>query len=114
MKKQKHTAKPITPQESRLLEQLRQHPEMMARVQSILDLARNEEGPLKTADEVEELLVQEIRQLGNVTMRQWATRAEERVSTELRSQDSTVLSRKKKADVGVCLWAGGGDRTNLV
>lgn len=96
MKKQKTTAKPIPAQESRLLEQLRQHPEMMARVQSILDLARNEEGPLKTADEVEELLVQEIRQLGNVTMRQWATRAEERVSTELRSQDTTVLSRKKK------------------
>jgi hypothetical protein len=51
---------------------------------------------LKTADEVEELLVREIRQLGNVTMRQWATQAEERVSTELRSQDPTVLSRKKK------------------
>ena len=96
MKKQQHTAKVVTPQETRLLEQLRQHPEITARVQNILDLARNEEGPLKTADEVEELLVQEIRQLGNVTMCQWAIRAEERVSTELRSQDPTVLSRKKK------------------
>lgn len=96
MKKQKYSAKTITPQEMRLLEQLRQHPEIKARVQSILELAGNEEGPLKTADEVEDLLVQEIRQLGNVTMRQWAAGAEERVSTELRSQDPTVLSRKKK------------------
>jgi len=96
MKKQKHRAKTFTADEIRIVEQLRQHPEIRARVEHILDLARNEEGPLKTADEVEELLVQEIRQLGNVTMRQWATQAEERVSTELRSRDPTVLSRKKK------------------
>jgi hypothetical protein len=96
MKKQKHGAQTFTAEETRLLDQLRQHPEIRARVQHILDLAGNEEGPLKTADEVEELLVREIRQLGNVTMRQWATQAEERVSTELRSQDPTVLSRKKK------------------
>jgi hypothetical protein len=51
---------------------------------------------LKTADEVEELLIAEIRRLGNVTMSHWATQAEERVSSELRSQDPTVLSRKKK------------------
>ena len=80
MKKQKHTLEEFTPQETRLLEQLRQHPDIMARVQSILEIARNEEGPLKTADEVEELLVQEIRQLGNATMGQWATQAEERAT----------------------------------
>lgn len=96
MKKKKGTAKELTVQELRLVEQLRQHPEMMARVQSILELAYDESGPLKTADEVEELLIAEIRRLGNVTMSQWATQAEERVSRELRSQDPTILSRKKK------------------
>ena len=96
MKKKNTGAKPITEQEARLLEQLRQHPEMMARVQSILELAYNAEGPLKTADEIEELLVREIRQLGHVTMNQWAVQAEERVSTELKSRDPTVLRRKKK------------------
>jgi hypothetical protein len=78
------------------MEQLRAHPEMMERLQSILELTRNAEGPLKSADEVEELLIEEMRRLGNVTMNQWATQAEERVSTELKSQDSAVRSRKKK------------------
>ena len=82
--------------EVRLIEQLRQHPEMMERVQSILEITRNTEGPLKTADEVEELLIQEMRQLGNTSMHQWATQAEERVSKELKDQDPTVRSRKKK------------------
>jgi len=82
--------------EAQLLERLRQHPEMMERVQSILDIAYNTEGPLKSADQVEELLIQEMRRLGNTSMHQWATQAEQRVSRELKAQDGTVRSRKKK------------------
>ena len=96
MNKEKSDRKEFTQAETQLIEQLRQHPEMMVRVQSILEIARNAEGPLKTADEVEELLIQEMRRLGNVTLSQWAIQAEERVSTELRSQDPSVRSRKKK------------------
>ena len=96
MKKKKSNQPQFSPQETQLIEQLRQHPEMMVRVQSILDIARNAEGPLRTADEVEELLIQEMRQLGRTTLQHWATQAEERVSTELQSQDPTVRSRKKK------------------
>jgi len=51
---------------------------------------------LKTADEIEGLLIEEMRQLGNTTLGAWAIQAEERVSRELKSQDSTVRSRKKK------------------
>jgi hypothetical protein len=68
----------------------------MERMQSILDLAGNEDGPLKTADEVEEKLIEEIRKLGHCTMTQWASTAEERVSLELQREDPTVVSRKKK------------------
>jgi hypothetical protein len=96
MKRKKTVAKAISAQELQLIEQLRQHPEIMERVQSILAIAGNAEGPLKTADEVEELLIQEMRRLGHATMSQWAIGAEERVSTELKSRDSTVRSRKKK------------------
>jgi len=83
-------------EEVQLIEQLRQQPEMMMRLQRILELTRNAEGPLKTADEVEELLNQELRRLGNTSMNQWATRAEVRVSDELKGQDPTIRSRKKK------------------
>ena len=70
--------------EVQLIEQLRQQPEMMERLQSILELTRSAEGPLKTADEVEELLIQALRRLGNSTLCQWATQAEARVSNELK------------------------------
>ena len=96
MKSKKTGQKALSQQESQLIEQLRQHPEMMARVQSILEIARNADGPSKTADGVEEQLIEEMRRLGNATMGHWAIEAEERVSNELKSQDPTVLSRKTK------------------
>ena len=96
MKQKKSQAKEFTAAEIQLIEQLREHPEMRVRMQSILEIARNAAGPLKTADEVEELLVEAMRRLGNVTLSQWATQAEERVSQELKGPDPTVRSRKKK------------------
>jgi hypothetical protein len=96
MKQKKTIGQAITPQEIRLIEQLRQHPEIKARVESIMELVRNEDGPLKTADQVEGVLIQELRRLGSTTMHQWANQAEQRVTTELQQQDPTVRSRKKK------------------
>jgi len=84
-------------QETQLIEQLRHRPDMMVRVQSILHLACDQEGPLKTADQVESRLIEELRQLGSTTLHQWAIQAEARVGQELKSQDSTVRRRKKKS-----------------
>jgi hypothetical protein len=86
----------LNPAEAQFIERLRRHPQLWARFQSILELTRHADGPLKTADEVEELLIQELRQLGSTSMNEWATRAEERVGDELKGRDATVRSRKKK------------------
>ena len=96
MREKKADQSQFTEQEIRMIEQLRQHPEMMARFQSILQLTGHADGPLKTADEVEELLIQEVRRLGNITMNQWAAQAEGRVGQELKEQDPTIRNRKKK------------------
>lgn len=97
MKKKKEAAsKQVTEQELQFLEQLRKHPRIQAQVQSILSLAASQEGPLKSADQVEELLIEQMRLLGNATMSEWASEAEKRVSAELKKEDPSVLSRKKK------------------
>jgi len=96
MRKKKADGVECTPSEIEVIKQLREHPEMMVRVQSILEITRNAKGPLKTADEVEELVVAEMRRLGSLTLSRWAIQAEERVSRELRRQDPTVRSRKKR------------------
>jgi hypothetical protein len=96
MTEKKTVSSQLTSQELEIIEQLRQHPEMMARFQSILDITRDADGPLKTADEVEELLIQEMRRVGNAAMNQWAVQAEKRVGTELKEKEPTLRARKKK------------------
>ena len=86
----------LSESELNVIRRLRKQPKMMERVQRILEIANSSEGPLKTADEIEELLLEEMRRLGNDTMTEWATQAEERVGQELQKHDPTVLKRKKK------------------
>ena len=90
--------------EAQFLERLRQHPQLWERFQSILELTRNAEGPVLTADAVEERLIQELRQLGLTSLNEWARRAEARVGDELKGQDATVRRRKKKTLTWWCVF----------
>jgi hypothetical protein len=95
MEDKKPTNITVNMQEAQLIEQLRRQPKIMERVQRILQIAQAE-GSLQTADEIEELLIQELRHLGNSTMNEWAAQAHERVSQEIQTQHPRALKRKKK------------------
>jgi hypothetical protein len=86
----------LSPQELQLIEQLRQHPELMERFEMILQISADADGPLKSADEVEGLLIQEMRRLGNTTMGSWAAGAEKRLAEQLEQKDISARARKKK------------------
>jgi hypothetical protein len=94
-KKNSQPAK-LSAQELQLIEQLREHPDLMERFQSILEITVNAEGPLKSADEVEGLLIEEMRRLGNTTLGSWAARAEQRLGEQLKQQDASAGVLKKK------------------
>jgi hypothetical protein len=95
---QKNKTQPTAPTEQELLliKQLREHPQLLERFQTILDITRNADGPLKSADEVEGLLIQEVRRLGNASMSNWATHAERRLGEQLKQKDPSVYEGKKK------------------
>lgn len=82
--------------EIRMIKKLRQQPKIRERVEKILEIADSGEGPLKTADQVEELLIEEMRRLGNATINEWAAQAQERVGQEFKTEHPAVLKRKKK------------------
>jgi hypothetical protein len=50
--------------EKHFLEELRRHPELMERFEAILALTKADRCVLRSADETEELLVEEMRRLG--------------------------------------------------
>ena len=68
MQKKDVTPTTLTEQELQLIQQLRRHPNLLERFHAILEITRHDHGPLKKADEVEALLIEEMRRLGNTTL----------------------------------------------
>ena len=96
MTNKKSQSHKFTAQETRLIEQLREHPDLMERFQTILQISSNAEGPIKSADEVEALLIEETRRLGNATMGSWAARVEQRLGRQFKEEHPAAHARKKK------------------
>ncbi len=85
-----------TAAEEQLIKQSRQHPELLERFQSIVAITSHTDGPVKQADEIEALLIEELRRLGNASMESWARGAEQALGEQLKQKDSTAVVRKKK------------------
>ena len=80
----------------RLLDRLDRHPHLKERFAAILELAESEGSELRTADEIETLLVEEVRRLGAQTMTAWARRAHQRVVEEVQQKEPSSYCGKKK------------------
>jgi len=80
-----------------LNQQLQERPELLAQFESILAIATEtgSDGHFRTADEVEALVVEALRKLGNQTMRQWASAAQERAVEDCRREHPTARLKKK-------------------
>ena len=103
----------LTEAEEQLIAQLRKQPALLSRFQNILGITRAEGAAGKTADEVEGLLIEEMRRLGHAGMSQWAAQAEEQVSQEVQREQPRVRSRKKNVEVVVRVRTGDGPRAHL-
>ena len=96
MKRKQSAPLALSDSELQLIEQLRKHPELLERVRSILEITGSAEGTVKKADEIEALLIEEMRRLGQTTMQSWAGKAEQTLGAELKQKDASASVRKKK------------------
>lgn len=85
----------FTETEAALVERMRRHPHLRERFEAILSLAEGGEGEVGTADQVEGMLVEEVRRLGNATMRDWAEGAREKLQADLAKRERGVHRGKK-------------------
>ncbi len=63
---------------------------------SLLEITASAEGPIRKADQIEALLIEEMRRLGHTTMEAWAAQAEQTLADELKQKDASASVRKKK------------------
>jgi len=88
----------LNEEQKRLHDGLEKHPILLKRFQSILDLAQEsgEDGRPRSADEVESLLIDQIRKLGKETLESWAQRVERQVSEQHKATLPGMQQREKK------------------
>lgn len=82
-----------TPEEKEVIEQMRRHPELLKRIQGILNLA-DESGC--TADELEDLLIPEVRALGLAAMDSWSKQGEKEIGDQFKQSHPGAQQSKKK------------------
>ena len=92
------THKTLTTDQCLLLKGLESHPKLMDRFLSILSLAEepDEEGRIRSADEVEDILIEEVRKLGKESMESWANKVDRLVGKRTKKEDPSVQLREKK------------------
>ena len=83
----------------RLIRKLESYPEVLDRVERIMEVVENDTGEAITADEAEELLVQELRRMGHDALQGWARRKEVKLERDY-SGRSGVVRREKKDSTG--------------
>ncbi len=78
-------------------DQLKERPELFTQFESILGIAADggPDAPFRTADEVEALVVDAMRKLGNQTMHQWAHEAQARAVEDCKKEHPGARLKKK-------------------
>ena len=79
------------------MEQLKERPELLDQFESILGIATggDENAPIRTADEIESLVIDATRQLGNSTLQEWARGAQQRAIENCKKEHPTARLKKK-------------------
>ena len=80
-----------------LLERLARHPRLLAQIEAIAAIAEADGGAqMRTADQVESLLVEATRKLGNQTLTHWAEAAQEHAIGDCKKEHPGARLKKKR------------------
>jgi hypothetical protein len=97
-----------------LVEKLERHPELMERFEAIVAITEVQQAErLMGADEVEDQLIEEVRKVGNLAMRDWAVEAEKRAGQEWKQKTDRGRVKKKDHPMVVHLRRGECRGKNL-
>jgi len=88
----------LSESEERVVEAMRSRPQMRERIEAILTMSLSTEGQeVKKADEIEAMLIKELRALGASTMREWGAGAEQVIAQRHQKENPGSYCTKKKS-----------------
>lgn len=86
----------VSTPDQQLLERLNQRPHVKSRIVALLDIVNNVGGSLQTADAAEQKVIDEVRQMGQAALQDWAEIQLEQAVADALSEASGYTRRGKK------------------
>lgn len=83
-----------------LEDRLRQHPELREKIESLIAIVENDQGDVKTANDVEQLVIEEIQKLGQAALQGWANQAHYQQQQEFKATHPEAHRAGKKNSIG--------------
>jgi hypothetical protein len=84
-----------------LEDRLRQHPELKAKIESILAVVENAQGDIKTANEAEQFVIEEIQKLGQAALQGWADQTHQQQQQNFKTAHPQAHRSGKKNSTGI-------------
>jgi hypothetical protein len=92
---------PLSAADHRLMEQLNRHPDLKARMESLLAVVEDAGDDLIKADAAEQRVIEELRQMGNEVLTGWASTRAGKIPVLPAYADAAPLRRAgKKSSIG--------------
>jgi hypothetical protein len=89
-----------TDSDQNLLNRLNQHPTIYQRVEAILNIVENTAGNCTKANDAEQQVIDELRQLGSEVLHSWAESVAQQSEKDLKNQGLKIESNGKKKSAG--------------
>ena len=87
-----------------LLQKLKEDPKLYSSIQDIISIMDSPENEGKSFDEIEDLIIPKLKELGRNSLGNWVSKQESSASKQLKSKDPTVKQREKKRLVLYCIY----------
>jgi hypothetical protein len=86
-------------------EKFNRHPVLKARMESLLEVVENTNGDLVKAAEVEQRVIEELRQMGNEVLTDWAIQPVEKTQApEVKKGEAKFVVSEKKTPLAHHFW----------
>lgn len=97
---------------SEFFQRLQRYPELQAKFDALLDVVENAAGDATKADEAEQRVFEELRQMGQQAIQSWAERKQQCIETDCDAR-SDLARKEKKASLANPLRPDPDSRTDL-
>ena len=90
-----------------LVERLNRHPEFRDQVEALLDIVDNKSGEANKLDDAEDLIWEELRQVGHRALQDWSQRKHDRVVAECENRKE-LKKKEKRGSTFTRRWGESG------